>query len=68
MTATQTIGTALGVPVRGLEDEARTHLDWFVRLVAIDNPTYSAITRNALGWIPIEFGLLTDMRESGYFS
>jgi nucleoside-diphosphate-sugar epimerase len=65
----QTIGTALGVPVRGLaEDEARTHFDWFARFVAIDNPASSALTRAALGWSPKEPGLLTDMKESGYFS
>jgi nucleoside-diphosphate-sugar epimerase len=65
----QTIGTGLGVPVRSLtEDEARTHFDWFARFVAIDNPTSSAITRKALEWRPQEPELLTDMRDSGYFS
>jgi nucleoside-diphosphate-sugar epimerase len=65
----QTIGTGLGVPVRGLaEDEARTHFDWFARFVAIDNPTSSALTRNSLGWRPQGPELLTDMKESGYFS
>jgi nucleoside-diphosphate-sugar epimerase len=65
----QTIGTGLGVPVRSLtEDEARTHFDWFARFVAIDNPTSSALTREALGWRPKESGLLTDMKQSGYFS
>ena len=65
----QAIGTGLGVPVRGLaEDEARTHFDWFARFVAIDNPTSSALTRSALAWRPLEPELLTDIRESGYFS
>ena len=65
----ETIGTGLGVPVRGLaEEEARTHFDWFARWVAIDNPTSSALTRNAFGWRPQEPELLTDMRDSGYFS
>jgi nucleoside-diphosphate-sugar epimerase len=65
----QTIGTGLGVPVRGLaEDEARTHFDWFAHFVAIDNPTSSALTREALGWRPLETGLLADIKESGYFS
>jgi nucleoside-diphosphate-sugar epimerase len=64
----QTIGTVLGVPVRGLaEDEARTHFDWFAHFVAIDNPVSSAITRNTLGWRPQEPELLADMMESGYF-
>jgi hypothetical protein len=65
----QAIGAGLGVPVRSLaKDEARAHFDWLAGLVAIDNPTSSALTREALGWSPKEFGLLTDMKESGYFS
>jgi len=65
----QTIGTGLGVPIRGLtEDEARTHFDWFARFVAIDNPTSSALTRSSLGWRPQEPELLTDMRDGVYFT
>ena len=64
----QAIGAGLGVPVRSLaKDEARTHFDWLAGVVAIDNPTSSALTREALGWSPKESGLLTDMKESGYF-
>lgn len=65
----ETIGQGLGVPVRGIAaDEAAAHFDWLGLFVAIDNPTSSALTRDALGWRPQEDGLLTDMRESGYFS
>jgi nucleoside-diphosphate-sugar epimerase len=65
----QTIGMGLGVPVRGLaEDEARAHFEWFVRFVALDNPTSSALTRKAFGWRPQEPELLTDMRDGGYFT
>ena len=65
----QAIGAGLGVPVRSLtKDEASTHFDWFAGIVAIDNPTSSALTRNSLGWRPEEPELLTDMRDSGYFS
>jgi nucleoside-diphosphate-sugar epimerase len=64
----QTIADGLGVPIRSLtEAEARTHFDWLARFVAIDNPTSSALTREALGWVPKESGLLKDMKESGYF-
>jgi len=63
------IGEGLGIPVRSLaEDEARTHFDWLAGFVAVDNPTSSALTRNSLGWCPREPELLTDMRDSGYFS
>jgi nucleoside-diphosphate-sugar epimerase len=65
----QTIGTELGLPVQGLsEDKARAHFDWLAPFVAMDNPTSSALTRNSLGWRPQEPELLTDMRDSGYFS
>jgi len=65
----QTIGTALGLPVRSLtEDEAQGHFGWLAPFVALDNPTSSALTRSTLGWRPREPELLTDMRDSGYFN
>jgi nucleoside-diphosphate-sugar epimerase len=65
----QTIGTGLGVPVRSLTaDEAQAHFDFLAPLVAMDNPTSSAITCKSLGWRPQEPELLRDMRDSGYFS
>jgi len=64
----QAIGAALGVPVRSLpSDQAGAHFDWIAPFVAIDNPTSSALTRAALGWLPKESGLLMDLKESGYF-
>ena len=64
----EAIGAGLGIPVRSLtEDQARGHFDWLAAFVAIDNPTSSARTREALGWIPKEYGLLADMKESRYF-
>jgi nucleoside-diphosphate-sugar epimerase len=65
----QTIGTALGLPVRSLtEDEALVHFAWLAPFVALDNPSSSALTRSALGWRPQEAELLTDMMANGYFS
>ncbi len=65
----EAIGAGLGVPVRSLgEDEAGAHFDWMAHFVALDNPSSSALTRDALGWSPKESGLLMDMKESGYFS
>ena len=64
----EAISAGLGLPVRSLtQDRALTHFDWLAAFAAIDNPTSSARTREALGWIPKESGLLTDMKESGYF-
>ena len=65
----QTIGTALGLPVQSLtEDEALAHFAWLAPFVAMDNPSSSALTRSSLGWRPQGPELLTDMRDSGYFS
>jgi len=64
----ETVAGGLGVPVRSItQDEARAHFDWLSLFVAIDNPTSSAITREVVGWLPQEVGLLTDIREGGYF-
>ena len=64
----ETVAGGLGVPVRSItQDEARAHFDWLSLFVAIDNPTSSAITRELVGWLPQEVGLLTDIREGGYF-
>ena len=65
----ETIGAGLGVPVRSVtEDEAGAHFDWMAHFVVLDNPTSSARTREALGWRAKELGLLTDIKENGYFS
>lgn len=64
----ETIGEGLGVPVRSITaEEAPAHFGFLAALVAMDNPTSSAHTRQTLGWDPREAGLLSDMRESGYF-
>ncbi len=63
------IGEGIGVPVQSFTpEEAKTHLEWFAHYVALDNPTSSAHTRETMHWSPEENGLLTDMRESEYFS
>lgn len=65
----EAIGRGLGLPVRSLTpDEARAHFGWMAGFVAIDNPSSSEVTRQALGWQPSGPGLLEDLRDSGYFS
>lgn len=65
----EAIAAGLGVPLRSLShEEARAHFGWLAGFAAIDNPTSSAHTRDALGWQPQEPDLLTDMRDNGYFS
>jgi nucleoside-diphosphate-sugar epimerase len=63
------IGEGLGVPVRSVVGEAAaSYFTWMMHFVSIDNPTSSVLTRDSLGWRPEGPDLLTDIRESGYFS
>jgi nucleoside-diphosphate-sugar epimerase len=65
----ETIGQMLGVPARSVAaKDAPAHFDWMNMFVAIDNPTSSTLTREALGWQPEHPGLVTDLQEAGYFS
>ncbi|HET9156169.1 MAG TPA: SDR family oxidoreductase [Myxococcaceae bacterium] len=65
----ETIGRGLGVPARSIPaDQASAHFDWMALFVGVDNPTSSALTRKTLGWNPDHPGLLTDLRENGYFA
>jgi nucleoside-diphosphate-sugar epimerase len=65
----EAIGRGLGLAVRSLTpDEARAHFGWMAGFVAIDNPSSSELTRQALGWQPSGPGLLEDLRDSEYFS
>jgi nucleoside-diphosphate-sugar epimerase len=65
----ETIGEGLGVPVRSIPaEDAAAHFGWMAGFVGLDSPASSAITRETLGWHPVQPGLLADMRESGYFA
>lgn len=64
----RTIGDGLGLPIVSLSgDEADRHFGWLREFAASDNPTSNAITRKALGWDPVEPGLLADIRAGFYF-
>jgi nucleoside-diphosphate-sugar epimerase len=68
-TIAELIGRGLEVPVRSISaQDAAAHFDWMANFVAIDNPSSSAITRKSLGWTPQHPGLLSDLRDAGYFS
>ena len=67
-TIAETIGKGLGIPARSIPpDQASAHFDWMALFVGLDNPTTSALTRESLRWKPDHPGLLTDLRENGYF-
>lgn len=64
------IGRNLNVPVLSKTfDEAlkAAGFPFLVYAIAADGPAYSKITREQLGWIPKERGLLEDMEKGSYF-
>lgn len=65
----EAIGRGLGVPiVSKTMEEAADHFGWFARFAAIDCPASSAKTRAALGWNPVQRGLIEDLDRGTYFS
>lgn len=60
----EAIGSGLGLPVRQAEPE---HFGWLGAFFAIDMAASSERTRKALGWNPIEVGLLDDLVQGRYF-
>lgn len=65
----EAIGEGVGVPARSVTAEAApAYLDFLAGFSAMDNPTSSALTREALGWTPTQPALLIDMKEGGYFA
>ncbi|MEZ4451314.1 MAG: SDR family oxidoreductase [Nannocystaceae bacterium] len=63
------IGRHLGIPVvtRSAE-EAPEHFGWFANFAAMDGPASSERTRRALGWEPVEIGLMEDLERGHYFT
>jgi nucleoside-diphosphate-sugar epimerase len=62
------IGRRLNMPVVGMSpEEAATHFGWFAHFAALDNPTSSKQTREALGWQPKQPGLIADLDRARYF-
>jgi nucleoside-diphosphate-sugar epimerase len=62
------IGRRLNVPVVSKSpEEAATHFGWFAHFAALDNPTSSARTREALGWQPTHPALISDLDRPRYF-
>ena len=63
------IGRNLNVPVASIAaDAAADHFGFLGALVALDNPTSSAVTQELLGWKPEHPGLIEDLDEGHYFS
>jgi nucleoside-diphosphate-sugar epimerase len=64
----EAIGRGLNVPVvsksRG---EAADHFGWIAPFFGIDGPASSALTRERLGWRPVQPGLIADLNALHYF-
>ena len=62
------IGRRLNLPVVAKSpEEAANHFGWFAHFAAIDNPASSELTRELLGWQPMQPGLIPDVDRPSYF-
>jgi nucleoside-diphosphate-sugar epimerase len=62
------IGRHLNVPVVSKSrDEAADHFGWISLFFGVDAPASSALTRERLGWRPVQHGLITDLKAGHYF-
>lgn len=64
----EAIGRRLNLPVRSIPtEEAAAHFGFLGPMVALDNPTSSALTQHLLGWKPTRPGLIDDLDQGHYF-
>jgi nucleoside-diphosphate-sugar epimerase len=64
----EVIGRRLNVPVVAKSrDEAANHFGWFAMFAGMDLPASSQRTRNLLGWLPKQPGLIADLEHGRYF-
>jgi len=62
------IGRRLNLPVVAKSaEEAGDHFGWFAHFAALDNPSSSQKTRQLLGWLPKQPGLISDLDNPRYF-
>ena len=65
----EVIGRHLNLPVVSISpEEVEAHFGFLGAIVAIDNPTSSALTQERLGWRPVHPGLIADLDEVHYFA
>jgi nucleoside-diphosphate-sugar epimerase len=64
----EVIGRHLDLPVVSVAPEqAGEHFSWLAGFLAFDAPASSALTRELLGWQPIQPGLIADLDQGHYF-
>jgi nucleoside-diphosphate-sugar epimerase len=64
----EVIGRHLDVPTASISPEdAAGHFTWLGGFIGADSPASSALTRELLGWSPIQPGLIADLEQGHYF-
>jgi nucleoside-diphosphate-sugar epimerase len=64
----EVIGRQLNVPVASIAPEAAgEHFAWLAGFLGVDSPASSTLTRELLGWEPINPGLIEDLEQGHYF-
>ena len=62
------VGRQLNLPVASISpDQASAHFGTMVMFAGLDGPASSELTRQWLGWKPIEIGMIADISRPGYF-
>ncbi len=65
----EVIGRHLDLPVVSISPkDAGAHFGWLAAFLAADVPASSALTRELLGWHPVQPGLLADLDQGHYFT
>ena len=64
----EVIGRHLDLPVTAVAPgDAAGHFGWLGAFLAIDSPASGALTRELLGWQPVQPGLIDDLGKGHYF-
>jgi nucleoside-diphosphate-sugar epimerase len=64
----EVIGRHLDVPVVSVsKEDAGEHFSWLASFVGADSPASSTLTRELLGWQPVQPGLIDDLDQGHYF-
>jgi hypothetical protein len=64
----EVIGRHLNVPVVSKSrEEAADHFGWIGLFFGMDIPASSALTKQWLGWRPVQPGLIADLKTEHYF-
>ena len=64
----QAIGRRVNVPVASKSpEEAAKHFGWLAHFAVVDSPASSERTRELLGWLPKQSGLIADLDAAQYF-